>query len=72
MPKKDYASDVTIIFIYSFLVIILSGLSVLSNLKILRLTPDRDISTIDMQTMPKSRRFQGLLRYALFPITNPS
>ena len=62
MPRKDYAREVTMIFISSFLVMILSGLSVLSNLRMERLTPLRDMSMIETHTMPKSSLFQLLLR----------
>jgi len=62
MPIMDSTRELTIILIYSFLVIIRRGLKVRSNLIILRLTPESSISKIEVQTMKKSSLFQLDLR----------
>lgn len=62
IPINDSIREFTIILMFSFLVRILKGLNVLSNLIILRLIEERSISNIDMQTMKKSSLFQLLLR----------
>ena len=62
IPINDSIREFTIILMFSFLVRILKGLNVLSNLIILRLIEERSISNIEMQTMKKSSLFQLLLR----------
>ena len=62
IPINDSIREFTIILMFSFLVRILKGLNVLSNLIILRLIEERSISNIDTQTMKKSSLFQLLLR----------
>ena len=59
------------IFIFSFLVRILNGLSVLKSFIILKLIEESSISTIDIQTIKKSSLFQLLLRYVRGPMIKP-
>ena len=59
------------IFIFSFLVRILNGLSVLKSFIILKLIEESSISTIDIKTIKKSSLFQLFLRYVRGPMIKP-
>lgn len=71
IPIIDCVKEVTIIFIYSFLVMILRGRRVRSSLSMLRFKLENIISTIEKHTIIKSNLFQGLPKYDSSPTINP-
>lgn len=71
IPMIDWVKEVTIIFIYSFLVMILRGRRVRSSLSMLRFKLENIISTIEKHTIIKSNLFHGLLKYDYYPTMNP-
>ena len=71
IPIIDCVKEVTIIFIYSFLVMIRSGRRVRSSLSMLKFKFENIISTIEKHTIIKSNLFQGFPKYDSSPTIKP-
>lgn len=61
-PTNDDSNELTIIFISSFFVMIRKGRTVRISLIMLRLTPERLISMIEVITIKKSSLFHELFK----------